>query len=217
MPQKLDPKKYCELYLMRHGETEHNVSLIIQGQTDSQLTENGKADIQKLAHEFKGVTFDAVYSSDLLRAKQTAKLMTLERTLAVNTSKLLRERFFGQFEGMPRDYYLSKVQQALDHFRTLPAEQKMSHRIYRGIETDNQLAQRFLVFVREVAAASVGKTVLVVTHGGTLRSFLIHLGFATHAELPFKTIENLAYARVYSDGVDFFVEETRGINKVKPE
>src|SRR3990172_12494183 len=87
-------------YLVRHAQTEWNVKGIVQGgTTDSPLTESGKKVSKELAGKFKDIKFDLVFSSDLLRAKRTAKIIVLEKNLAVRTTELLRERSFGEFDG----------------------------------------------------------------------------------------------------------------------
>src|SRR5579872_7049036 len=92
-------KNLCTLYIVRHGETQWNVERRVQGQIDTPLTEHGKEQAKALGNLFKTIHFDAVFSSDLLRAQRTAELITLEKKLAVVTSELLRERSFGSFEG----------------------------------------------------------------------------------------------------------------------
>lgn len=54
---------------------------------------------------------------------------------------------------------------------------------------------------------------LVVTHGGNLRTFLTRLGFAPYGELKPGTFKNAGYVRVKSDGVDFFIEEVEGVDE----
>lgn len=87
------------MYIVRHGETEWNVRKLLQGQKDSNLTEKGKEEAERLAKKFKDTPFDAIFSSDLLRAKRTAEILAVEHNLAIQTNKLLRERHFGRLEG----------------------------------------------------------------------------------------------------------------------
>jgi broad specificity phosphatase PhoE len=54
---------------------------------------------------------------------------------------------------------------------------------------------------------------LAVSHGGAMRALLMHLGYATFDELRGRSVENTAYIKLDSDGIDFFVKETKGINK----
>ena len=85
-----------ELWLIRHGETTHNFENRIQGQFDSELTDLGVAQAKKLAPRLKRQSFDAVYSSDLKRAHNTAKLALPGATIMLD--KRLREISFGVLE-----------------------------------------------------------------------------------------------------------------------
>src|SRR3989339_1397072 len=90
---------YCHLYLVRHGETEWNVQKIIQGHKDIPLNQKGEKQARRLAKKLVKIKFGVVFSSDLLRAKRTAEIVVLEKKIAVKTTKTLRERHFGRFEG----------------------------------------------------------------------------------------------------------------------
>ena len=91
--------------------------------------------------------------------------------------------------------------------------EKRDQKLYPTYETEQDLINRVLVFLREAAVTYLGKTVLVVTHGGMIRSLLMHLGFGSFDELPSGCVENTGYIVLQSDGVDFFIKETKGINK----
>lgn len=194
---------YCIIYVARHGETEWNVKGLIQGHSDSNLTKNGIKQAKNLGKELKSIKFEAAYSSDLLRAKRTAEIVTLERKLAVVTQKSLRERDFGELEGTKRENL--KILRELKR-KNLPYESI-------GVEADEKIVARAITLLREIAIAYTGKNVLVVSHGGLLRSLLIHLGFATDDQLPPGSVGNTAYIKLKSDGVDFFIEETKRVNK----
>ena len=83
-----------------------------------------------------------------------------------------------------------------------------------GYESNTEIATRFITFLREIAATYLGKNVLIVCHGSIMRATLMRLGFATYDTLPSGNIENTGYFVLESDGVDFFVKETVGINKI---
>lgn len=206
------PDNYCSFYIVRHGQTEWNVKRLLQGHTDIPLTEKGKKEARQLAKKFRRINFDAVFSSDLLRAKQTAEIIALERKIAVRTTQALRERSFGRFEGINwRED--KKYQKLIKDFLRLPKEEKFKKSPHPEIETDERLISRFITFIREIAVAYPGGNVLVVTHGGVMRAFLLHLGFGDEESLPAGSIKNLAYIKLETDGVDFFIKETFGIEK----
>src|SRR5260221_14325312 len=89
--------QFCTFYIVRHGQSEANVSHVFG--IDSFLTEKGRDEAGKRAQEFSGVHFDAAFSSDLARTKQTAAIIALERDLEVKTTEVLRERHWGEMEG----------------------------------------------------------------------------------------------------------------------
>lgn len=203
--------QFCTIYLVRHGETEFNVKEIMQGQTDSRLTENGVAQAKLRAEEFSTIDFAAIFSSDLFRAQHTAEILKLSRDLAVNTKKLFRERTFGEFDGKSIKEFREKNREMLEKLDTLEEKEKASFRFYQGYETDAEMSSRMLLGFREIAGAYPGKNVLVVSHGAAITSVLVHLGFAKLSELRHK-VENLAYVKIETDGVEFFIRETRGVN-----
>ena len=92
-------KNLCTIYIIRHGETEWNVKKIMQGQKNSLLTTKGIQQAKQAAKQLKQIKFAAIFSSDLLRAKRTAQIIALEHKLIVKTRKILRERYYGKFEG----------------------------------------------------------------------------------------------------------------------
>lgn len=204
--------KYCTLYLIRHGETEWNVKKLIQGHTDSPLTKNGLNQAKKLANEFKNKKIDAIFSSDLTRAKRTAEIIALEKKLAVETSELLRERNFGKYEG-----------QTLEDLKKLIAKMEsvlQGRESHEEIEDSQKLISRFITYLREIAVAYAGKKIIVVTHGGCLRVLLIHLGVFKEEDLRpgTKLLDNSTVLTLKSDGVDFITESlsTAKIQKSSP-
>jgi broad specificity phosphatase PhoE len=144
-----------------------------------------------------------------LRAKQTAEIIALEHELEVETTKALRERTFGNLEGKSHDVF-KKLDPILD---SLDDKARYSYKFNSnmGMESDEEVMSRFLTFLREIAVANPGKTILVATHAGPMWMFLVKLGFYSYK--GWISINNLAYIKLESDGVDFFVKETSGIEK----
>ncbi len=187
-------------YIVRHAETKFNVSKILQGHLDSSLTKHGVSETKKLGLRFKNINFDLVFSSDLLRAKRTAEIILLERELAVQTTAVLRERFYGKFEG--------KSIETLKTYRKLISKLKEEGKAIpknNSVEADENVISRLITFLRETAIAYPNKTILVVTHGGAIRLLLQHLG----QNLEFVT--NLGYAILETDGVDFDIKQMEGV------
>ena len=87
------------LYLARHGQTTDNVAQIMQGQRQGKLTPEGERQIATLADSMNSVVFDAIVSSDLRRAFDSARILADRRGMVVTTTPLLRERDWGDFTG----------------------------------------------------------------------------------------------------------------------
>lgn len=208
-PSVKNRKNYCTFYIVRHGETDYNVQHIIQGHIDSNLTGKGIIQAQELARELRNIHFDAIYSSDLLRARKTAEIIGSEHKLAVQTTKLIRERNYGIFEGKPGStlYQFNKLVEKMSE------EENFRYKIDESMESDEEVVTRLITFLREAAIANPGKTILMVTHGGMMRVFLNHIGFGDFRYFRTSYISNTAYMKLISDGVDFFVEETKGIKR----
>lgn len=203
----------CKFYLVRHGETEWNKLGIMQGHQDSALTTQGRSQAKLAADKLKDVVFAHGFSSDLLRARHTAEIIAAEKDLAIKTSQLLREIRLGPFEGKKKSYFRKRLRKSLAYRESLAANQRGDYQLHPQIETFNEVASRMIRFLRETAIAYPNKNVLVVSHSIIMRSALIKLGFANHDELTHGSIENSGYAVVESDGVEFEVIETSGINK----
>lgn len=196
-------------YLVRHAETESNVSHVIQGHQDSPLTENGIKQAEELGQKLKDIKFDLVFSSDILRAKRTAEIVAKEQNLEIEASKMLRERNWGELEGKTSEHYINTYREYVD---SLSKEERFKKEIVRGFESDEKMMSRFITFLRETALANPGKNILIFSHGVILRTFLIHLGFGTYQNLQGGAIENAGYIVVESDGVDFFIKGTEGVH-----
>ena len=145
------------LLLARHGETDWNRELRIQGSSDIALNELGRQQARFLAQELTDVDLDAIYASDLSRASETAAAVAATHALDVRLDPRLRERSFGSWEGLTRE--------DLDE---LPAG---SH--HDG-ESDDEVRKRMLEAVHDIAAAHPGEQVLVVSHGGALNTLWHH-------------------------------------------
>ena len=197
------------MYLVRHGETDWNVKGLLQGQTDIDLNKTGIKQAKELGKTLGNIHFSVAFSSDLLRAKRTAEIIALEKKIAVQTTKALRERRFGKYEGRP--WRQVKFQGLVAKFFKLSMKERFNKAPYPGFESDEKLMTRLIPLLREISIANLGKNVLVVTHGGILRTFLNHLGFNKGKELPPGTINNTAYIIIQSDGSHFFIKETSGI------
>ena len=158
-------QQLIKLLLVRHGQTEGNVEERYQGRTDTELNETGLKQSDELAQRLSNEHIDCVYSSDLKRAMQTAERVASARNLRVNPRKELRELDVGEFEG-------KRLEEIVEDHGSL--EEMWSEGEWRapGGETLSELVDRVDRFVGEVRQRHEGETVLVVAHGGTLRSLI---------------------------------------------
>jgi uncharacterized phosphatase len=151
------------ILLARHGETDWNLHRRVQGQSDTPLNETGRAQAETLAQELAGERIDAVYSSDLVRAHETARIVAEPRGLHVTALPDLRERHFGTWEGLTDDEVLVRFPEA-----------RRGH--WGDGETLEDVAERVLSGLIRIAESHPDGQVLVVSHGGPLRAALVHCG-----------------------------------------
>jgi len=157
--------------LVRHGESTWNAEKIWQGQADPPLSALGEQQAADAAHHVDGV--DAIWSSDLVRARRTAEIVAETRGLQVVLDARLRERDAGAWQGLTRTEIEARFPGYLASGRRPP-----------GYEDDAALTGRTLAAVEAVGAAHAGRSVLVVTHGGVVRTLERHLGAADEGLLP---------------------------------
>ncbi len=196
----------CVLYLVRHGQTEWNVKRLIQGHMDIPLNGKGRKQVSALAKKLEDIQFHAVYSSDLSRTSETAELIAKQHHREVITTTALRERYFGKFQG--RSFGKNK------NILKLINDLKKSTVDENEIENDEKVMKRFVGYLRQISRENIGETILVVTHAGPMRTFLITIGWGSYENLTEGCIDNLAFVKLASDGKNFTVEETSGIAKL---
>lgn len=197
------------IYLVRHAESRYNKG---ESKTlNSQLTDLGKIQSKILAKKLKKIKIDAVFSSDSIRAKETAETIALEKKLAIITTKVLKERGYHkhvEMYGEEEDEFLKTMRKYL---KDLNDQEKMKFKLNNNMESPEECAIRMLTYLREVAVAYKGKSVVVVSHQNNMTSILSHLGYAKFDELPKGSVDNTGYIILESDGVDFFVKDVDGI------
>lgn len=158
-----------QLIIVRHGQTQWNLKLIRQGHLDSPLTEKGIAQAKALGERLAREVFTALYSSDLGRAVQTAKMVAETTGHKVVTDARLRERHLGIFQGLNGDQIKEKHPEEYRLHRTMGP----SYVIPGGESVEQQVA-RNVAYLTEIAANHLGETIVVVTHGGVLSGFFRH-------------------------------------------
>jgi probable phosphoglycerate mutase len=148
---------------VRHGETEWNVATRIQGQLDIGLNETGREQARRVARALAGEALDAVYASDLQRAVDTAQAIATQAGLAVQTDAALRERGFGEFEGLT----WAEVEQ--QHPKSSRSWRKRDPAFGPpGGETLQAFVERAVAGLAAIASRHRGQHIAIVTHGGVL-------------------------------------------------
>lgn len=159
----LAPHASTRLTLIRHGETAWNQDRRIQGHTDVPLNPQGLAQAQCMAQALADSDIDAIYSSDLARAWQTAQALHQRSHKPLQAHAGLRERHFGRWQGL-----------TLEALRTQAPEQAQAFHArdphYQPPEGESllRLQARVLAAIATLAAAHLGGHIAIVSHGGVL-------------------------------------------------
>jgi probable phosphoglycerate mutase len=160
------------LYLVRHGETEDNVRQIMQGQTQGELTEHGREQARQVADRLASKPIDAIVSSDLQRAIQTAEIIAEPHRLPINQTTLLRERDWGGFTG-----------------RFIP---DLKDEVWpEDIESLDCLLERAQRFLDYITINYVNQTVIAVGHGIINKAVL-----AVYAHCSMREVQRMMNAEV---------------------
>ena len=158
-----------KLYLLRHGQTEGNAKMVIQGWTPTPLTAQGKKQAERLRDALADVRFDRIFSSDIYRTRQTGDIVFPERYVPFEYDARLREVNNTALAGIPsadlRKKYGNKYRNATRH---------LSFEEFGG-ESAEELMVRTKDFLDDLAKDKNSKLVAAVTHGGTIRAFVANV------------------------------------------
>lgn len=161
-----------KIYLIRHGETKLNRDGRFQGQGQNPpLNATGLKQAQQLSLVMKFLEIDAVYTSPLIRAYQTAEAVANDRGLPLIKDERLLEVNLGVAEGELKEEVEVRMPSSYRKWRDLS---NWDFAFPKG-ETRRQVLSRFMDFIKS-AEKSGYKNIAVVTHAGVLRSFLASQG-----------------------------------------
>lgn len=180
------------IYFVRHAETYLNFYERLQGWSNAPLTSKGKLDARRSGKGIKDVKFDAVYTSDLARTRETAELILNENEATDPNMEIIampefREKFFGFFEGEYGDIAHKEIAEHLgyekvDKMMTSISEIKLMN-AYKELDPYDD-AEDFMEFWLRLEKGMLklinrhrdtGDTILLVAHGGTIQSILNNL------------------------------------------
>lgn len=156
------------IYLVRHGETEENKNRYYYGSLDVSLNENGITQAKKAGKVLKHIIFDKVYVSERIRTKETAELALGNDIKAIKDSRI-NEMSFGVFEG--KTYEEIKKLYPKDYKRW---EENWMDFAPNGGESYRDFYNRVESFMEELIKSPC-ENVLVVTHGGVMRSIYCYV------------------------------------------
>lgn len=172
-----------EFIIVRHGYSEGNKEKKFSGQMDVALDSVGKLQAESTAKYIsENFDVDKIYSSDLLRAYETA--LPIEAALGINITKCfgLREIDVGKWQGMLIEDVKKQFPESFELYRKNPGCAK-----FDGGESYAELMMRAKLAFEKIADENEGKTVVVVTHGGvirTLRAAWSGLGLEDIKDIP---------------------------------
>lgn len=170
--------------LVRHGETDSNKNSKAAGQrVDDLLNDSGIEQIKKLSEKIE-TDFDIIFSSPLMRAKQSAEIIAEKIGAPIIERAEIVERDYGTLSGISWDEFRKILKEKGSDWKEENNKQCYDFRMYDG-ENAADVKRRFLKFVKELRNDYGDKKVLIVTHGGILR--MAHFLFA---EIKVEYFEN---------------------------
>ncbi|CAN5738161.1 2,3-diphosphoglycerate-dependent phosphoglycerate mutase GpmB [soil metagenome] len=164
------------LWLIRHGETEHNLNGVFQGQLDTPLTDRGREQANATGRALAVVKLERIYASDLQRAHHTALVIAEGRNVSVELDVRLRELHYGVLQGV-----------AYGNFREVLREHGVGDDWGSGVfsergdappegESLSDLVRRIDDFLSDaIHDTGDSSEIAVVTHGGTIRTIMTEL------------------------------------------
>lgn len=210
-----------KIYLVRHAEAMGNVEEFFQGQTDCELSEKGKKQLELLAERFRDIPIEAIYSSPLKRTIDTAEAINKYHNLTIIRDEGLIEINGGVWEGKP--------------WADLPKLYPVEHDLWQNKMQDFYVAdgermtevfERVKNAVDKIAAENDGRTIAVVSHGCALRNFLCYamgkpisalkdVGWSDNTAVSLVEYENGVPKIIFKNSNDHLTGELSTLSKSK--
>jgi probable phosphoglycerate mutase len=183
------------LVLVRHGQTAWNLEGRAQGHTDIGLDDTGRAQAAALAPAIAEMAPATLWSSDLVRARQTADQLAAATGLDVRLDARLREFDAGDRAGLTLAEFAEKFPDAYDSWRDGHITGHVP-----GAETTAEVVTRMVPALREIWASGAGSTTVVVAHGACLKvSLLAFLGWPDTLLGSLRGLDNCGWAVLEDD------------------
>lgn len=161
-----------EFFLIRHGQSTANASGVWQGQLEFPLSEEGRLQARLAGKAMVGQPIEAIYSSPLGRAFETAEIIAREAGFPGEIVPMadLMERHGGSLEGTTHAEREARNPELTRKLLVLPEEERWR---LVGAETDDEVLARFEEAISDIRAGhAAGARLVVVSHGGVMRAFL---------------------------------------------
>ena len=159
-----------ELFLCRHGQTEHNDNEIVQGQMDSKINGRGKEQAKELRDRLAEENIDKVYSSSMTRALETAEIVAEPHDVEIEEIEELKEVARAKFEGEQFEDLIEEITSSeTEDYLWKP----------KGGESLEELKERGVKFLNSIKGEQEGEKIIAISHGGTISSTI--LGILEHS------------------------------------
>lgn len=190
-----------EFYFVRHGETEWNKEGRLQGWLNSNLTDYGREQVRTLKQELRQITFDAVYSSPLQRAVETAEILVGDTT-QIQLDDRLKEIHLGSWQGRKiADIW----EEDYDRYFAY-CNQPQCYIPDRG-ETFLEVSARMTELLWECLKQYKNVNILLITHGVAIRALLIHiLGLKSDQIWDFEEIDGASVTKLVAENNNIAVQ-----------
>ena len=174
-----------KIYLIRHGESEWNILKKIQGQKDIPLTKKGIQQAKLVGKRLMDENINKIYSSDLKRAYDTAKIIGDYIKIEPVYTKGFREINFGIWEGLSNNIMNREYRDEIYLWRKEPEKLKI-----QGAETLYEVQERAINSLNAIVH-SEDENILIVSHGVTLKTMILGLLNMDLAYFKNLTIDNV--------------------------
>jgi probable phosphoglycerate mutase len=202
-----------KVYLIRHAEAEGNLYRRVHGQYDGLITEMGNRQIEALEKRFEDIGVDAVYSSDLTRARSTAAAVYKPKNLKLNLNPALRELNVGEWEDRAWGDLRWREPEQMRNFGSDPANFSV-----RGSEDFYDLQARVTEAILRAAHENDGASVAVVSHGMAIRAFICGVtGIKSEEISKIPPADNTAVTALNVDGDKIEIEYLGDNSHLPPE
>jgi len=202
-----------EIYVIRHVQAEGNLYRCMQGHWDGDVTPVGRRQRDALSLRFRDIPVDAVYSSDLWRARFTASAITKYHDLPIACDRRLREINVGPWEGVPFANLFWDEPERIDIFM-----HDQEHFSMPGAETFHEVQERTFEALCDITEQNPGRTVVITSHGVAIRCMLTKLlGISVNDSETVPIFYNTGIAHLTYENGRFTVDTINDADHLPPE